>query len=50
MTPENMSAEELLRQILTLDFGGPGHKRTCLLRILKDEDLRQRIFELLEGP
>ena len=49
MKSETMSAEELLRQLLTLDFGGSGHKHTCLLRLLKEEALRQRAIQLLEG-
>jgi hypothetical protein len=49
MKLDQMSPADLLAQLLTTDFSGLEHKRTCLIRLLRDPEFSNRALGILEG-
>jgi len=50
MKIEQMSASELIDQLLTTDYGGLSVKRSCLVRLLQDAALGQSALKILHHP
>ena len=47
--PEVLSDDQVLENLLTLDYQGVSFKRACLLRVLSDHGLQARLLEKLQG-